>query len=319
METVFDGIIYNNEYNESCIKFPDPEMSYINEYFYIFDDRISILKEYFGYNVHVYSNKEVRELRKKKVQTSIYSSIIFNKDFDKNDDTVSLILEKNGSKKVKTPFIYLDYFILRLTDMLTVKNTEKYLSLKSTEVIKREFKLTTKAFEYYRYIYNFGQFETVYIDYRKKKTRDFKEDAEFERECQKTREAYSEYVLETIKQQIRESDLRKKEKLDIERGKLNKEYIKPVNRWKNQADFLNDLEKELGKPDYCIAYEYLRVHVPPEIHNIFYNEHYERVKHLEKIVMLAIKEINKNKVLGERDNEQNRTRVRSLEKKVLYS
>ena len=324
--------------NDYDVKYytPEPEMKYIYEYFYIFDKRcLELLKEYFGYKVYIYSKKEVKELRKKKVQTSLYSSIVFNEE----DDYVNLILKKkNGNNTVKTPFIYLDYFILRLNDMLTVKNIEKsmydrekgelynrnergivetddlseFYKNQKIELVKREFKLTTKAFKYYRYDYNFGQFKTIYIDYKEKNGREIKRDKRFEREREKDRNEYFKEVFESIKQDKLE------EKKAHERF-TNREFKEPLNKWKNKSCCLNDLEKELDKLDYRIAYEYLRINTSPKIYNIFYYEHYEKGKHLDKIVMLAVKEAKKSEYIMNMVKEHERLRMPSLEKEVLYS
>ena len=67
-----------DETNYSQYHTPKSDIQENNEHFYYFDNRVKLLEEYYDYNVHIYSKKEVRELRKKKAKTSLYSSIVFN-------------------------------------------------------------------------------------------------------------------------------------------------------------------------------------------------------------------------------------------------
>ncbi len=324
----------NDDDDEHDVKYytPEPEMKYIYEYFYIFDKLcLELLEEYFGYTVHVYSKKEVRELRKKKVRTSVYSSI----DFNENDNIVNLILEKkNGEKTIKTPFIYLDYFVLRLNDILTVKNTEKSIyknkvngecvetnnlydfhNNQKTELVKREFNLTAKAFEYYRYIYNFGQFKTIYVEHRLKTKKEIKDDGIFEREREIIRNEYLEEVLESFNQQHQQNKLRDEKKSKEFWENNNKEFKEPIDKMKNYLCCINDLKKGLDKYDYRIAYEYLKINI---LSNVPYNAKYEK-KDLDKIVMLIVKEAKKSDYIMEKVKQQERLRIPSLEKEVLCS
>lgn len=312
----------NNEGIEVEVRYThEPEMEYKRENFNIFFKHgLEYLKEYYDYNIHIYSKKEVRELRKKKVQTSVYSSIIFNKE----DDYVNLILEKNGNKTLKTPFIYLDYFILRINDMLIVKNTiiDLLEEKEKTELVKREFKLSNKAFEYYRYLYNFSKFETVYVDYKQKNGRELKRDGKFERDRKEAFEKYSKEVDASIQQQI----IKNKE---VRERNRNREYKEPIDKWKNRKFFYNDLEKELNEPNYRNVYNYLKTQTPTNIVDIFRYEQYKKEEHFEKIILLATEEIKKersidrNKIakewaLKQWEKKHGKIQKPSLEKEILY-
>ena len=207
------------EYEESEYSFEiEPEIGHKHQYFHIIEKNLlELLETHYGYSVHVYSKKEVRELREKKTKKTLYDTIDFN------EENVNLILKKNGRKILKTSVCYLDYFTLRLTDMLRVKNTitsknregnieniDDFYVNQKTELVKREFSLSLKAFEYYRNIYNFPQFKNVYINHRTKKESVSKEDKEFMKKIEKNRNDYAKEITESINQQRQEHKLKQK-------------------------------------------------------------------------------------------------------------
>ncbi len=291
---------------------PENETITKKERFYICNKLgLEILETYLDYSVHIYSLKEIRDLRERKAQTSLYTAIHFEKK------SVNLILIKKEKKNLKTPFIYLDYFILRLYDMLTVKNTikiienehyydknGKYKEKLKRETIKREFKLTLKAFDYYRYSYNFNELKFVNHGIKTKRER------KREREC----EGFWVEELESIKQQ--ELEAIKQQELAHERFFSNKEPKLSIDdRCENQWYCSNDLEKELDKLNYRIAYEYLKINT---LRNVPYEAKYEK-KDLDKIVMLIVKKAKKDEYIMEKVNQQKEFIPPSLEKPILYS
>ena len=135
------------------------------EYFLLFNKSdLERLEKDLGYSVHVYSLKEKKMMRRaKKKQHKAYLHIHFS------TNTVHLTLKKeNNEKKLLTPFIYYDYFILRANKMLKVENNvniENEGEKNEKKIpINRELILKIKGFEYYHNIYNFISFNTTHYE-----------------------------------------------------------------------------------------------------------------------------------------------------------
>ncbi len=113
------------------------------------------------YTIHIYSLKEIKYMRnKKKFQNKAYRHIFHDKEW------VNLLIKKEKRERyIPTPFIYYDYFILRVNDILRIENNviiehegeENQTRIPTT----RTLNMSVKAFEYYHYIYNFISFHTT--------------------------------------------------------------------------------------------------------------------------------------------------------------
>lgn len=136
---------------------------YHREYFNLFSKQ-ALEKLKTKYTIHIYSLKEIKYLRnKKKLQCQAYKHIHYSKEI------VSLLIEKKKREKmIPTPFVYHDYFILRVYGSLTITN-DTFITNQNTEdetrtATKRSITMSMKEFEYYKHIYSFVSFHTTHYN-----------------------------------------------------------------------------------------------------------------------------------------------------------
>ncbi|MBA7494635.1 hypothetical protein ES702_05212 [subsurface metagenome] len=199
---------------------PEPEIKY--ERAFLFDKTELKELEILGYSNHIYSPKEIRDLRQKKRERHKKYALI-----KRGKKSVKLLLI---GTQVPTPFIYLDYFILRKNGMLEVENKVKINENGKREVIKRDFELKLKGFDYYCYSYDFVYSKDINYG---------KNNAQQEEEQKIRQENYNEWMAEVDKI-IEEKEI---ESMEEEKGKNYKWVI----QWEYFFYFINDIfyfEKE---------------------------------------------------------------------------